>query len=77
MTPEFGWLIEHNDYHAGHRWLRIIVQPNGTRVTTELDFTPYAVVALRFAREEDASAFIYMHPTECINCRPTAHQFGA
>lgn len=76
MSTNSGWLIEHNDYHTAHRWIRAIVQDNygpGTRV--HLIFDEDALVGLRFAREEDAMAFIYLHPAECLNCRPTEHQF--
>lgn len=77
MTPEYGWLIEHNVYVTGHKWLRVIVDMQGSRnPTAEIDFTPHAEVALRFARKEDAEAFIYLHPGHTLNCRATNHQFG-
>lgn len=77
MTPEYGWLIEHNEYAGGHRWLRAVVWRNGdTSPTTTLEFTTDACVALRFARKEDADAFIYLHPKHTLNCRATDHQFG-
>ena len=79
MTPEFGWLIEHNDYHSGHRWLRayrsfgLITDPTPRYA---LEWHSDANVALRFAREEDARAFLYLHKDFCVDCRPTCHQFG-
>ena len=74
---ELGWLIELNDHSLGHRWLRVVVDRNGvTLPTTKIDFTDAAVVAMRFAREEDAVAFIYLHPAYTLNCRATEHQFG-
>lgn len=76
MKPEYGWLIEHNEYAGGHRWLRAVRDEDGDRVTIRLEFTPHAVAALRFARKEDADAFIYLHPTKTVNCRATDHQFG-
>jgi hypothetical protein len=71
---ETFWLIEHNDYPP-HYWLRLIVQPNGNRTDVTIDFTITAGLALQFGRAEDARAFIYLHPQERINCRPTSHSF--
>ena len=77
MPPEYGWLIEHNDYSRGHHWLRVIVNGNGAlNPTTAIEFTASAEVALRFARKQDAEAFIYLHPAHTLNCRATDHQFG-
>lgn len=75
---EFGWLIEHNNHNRSHLWLRAIIEDEFTGTArTRLDWDGNATVALRFAREEDARAFIYLHRDFCQNCRPTSHSFGA
>ena len=74
---ETGWLIEHNDCHSGHRWLRAVRVYSPTTVPRyDLEWHSDANVALRFAREEDARAFLYLHKDFCVDCRLTCHQFG-
>ena len=77
MTNQQGWLIEHNEYQSGHHWLRAVVDLNGDHHSTiRLVFTTNSLIALRFARCEDANAFIYLHPEVTLNCRATEHGWG-
>ena len=77
MTDKQGWLIEHNEYQSGHRWLRAVVDGNGDHPSTvRLIFTTDSLLAFRFARREDADAFIYLHPEVTLNCRAIEHGWG-
>lgn len=76
MPPEYGWLIEHHSTNP-HRWLRCLtweIYSDKPRAT--LEWHEEAVVAMRFARKEDAEAFAYLHPEFCTLAKITEHQFG-
>lgn len=68
------WLIERNNC-LPHRWIRVIVQPNGIRTYAAFGLTEDADIAIRFERKDDAEAFMFLHQENCFNCRATEHQF--
>lgn len=75
---ETGWLIEHNDYRPVHRWLRAIIETHPTLgPDVRLMWHEESSIALRFGREEDARAFMYLHKDCCVDCRPTEHEWVA
>lgn len=70
------WLIEHNHFNPPE-YLRVSVESHsrgaGSRVT--IHFDPDPTPAMHFGRKHDAESFIYLHPSECLNCRPSEHIF--
>ena len=71
------WLIEHNSQPMGRPdYIRVTFRNLNSSIVDHrifLDIDPHA--AMQFGRKQDAEAFIYLHPKECINCRPVEHEF--
>lgn len=70
------WLIEHNRTFLGaYQYLRVIVDSPFGANRPRLEWDKNWEVAIQFHRKDDAEAFIYLHPTECLNSRATEHDF--
>jgi hypothetical protein len=67
-----AWLIEDTNRSFGPRWLRII---RHSPFSTEVHWSEYASLALRFCRKEDAENFWFLCPQPGIIPTITEHKW--
>ncbi|HET6724409.1 MAG TPA: hypothetical protein VFH85_00185 [Gammaproteobacteria bacterium] len=63
MQTEFGWLIEDTGIFPQPHWLQVVTFGNYASV----HWTTDANLALRFARRQDAEAFMLLHGADCAS----------
>lgn len=73
MAREIGWLIERTGARGAAEWLRVLLYPSSTHIGTSVVWADDANLSLRFARREDAEAFMALNPSLCVLARATEH----
>lgn len=74
---ESGWLIEHQNNSGGHRWLRVIIENEGSPSASAIfDWTAHSEIAIRFTHREFAQQFCYLHKNWCFGTIITEHAWG-